>query len=73
MNKYLRTVVLAPLTTSSKNYPTRIEINQESKIGWIILDQIRTVSKERIVKPLGALSKSQIKLLKSAIQETYVN
>lgn len=73
MNKYLRTVVIAPITTSSKNYPTRIEINQEGKISWIILDQVRTVSKERIVNPLGSLTKSQIKLIKAAIQETYVN
>ncbi len=73
MNKYLGTVVIAPMTTSSKNYPTRVEIKQEGKIGWAILDQIRTVSKQRIVKLLGALSKSEIKSVKAVIQETYVN
>jgi mRNA interferase MazF len=40
MNKYLQTVVIAPMTTSSKNYPTRIEILHDHKTCWIVLDQI---------------------------------
>ncbi|MFB6320817.1 type II toxin-antitoxin system PemK/MazF family toxin [Saccharicrinis sp. FJH54] len=73
MNKYLRTVVIAPMTTSSKNYPTRIEVKHDSKIGWIVLDQIRTIDKQRIVKPLGRLSKPEIKELKAIIKETFVD
>ena len=73
MNKYLRTVVIAPMITSSKNYPTRIEVKHDSKIGWIVLDQIRTIDKQRIVKPLGRLSKPEIKELKSIIKETFVD
>ena len=73
MNKYLRTVVIAPLTTSSKSYPTRIEVKHENKIGWIVLDQIRTIDKQRIVKPLGRLSKPETKELKSIIKETFVD
>lgn len=73
MNKYLRTVVIAPMTTSSKNYPTRVEIKHDNKIGWIVLDQIRTIDKQRIVKELGKLSKPEIKEVKAIIRETYVD
>ena len=73
MNKYLRTIVIAPMTTSSKNYPTRIEVKHDSKIGWIVLDQIRTIDKQRIIKSLGRLSKPEIKELKAIIKETFVD
>ena len=73
MNKYLRTVVIAPMTTSSKNYPTRVEIKYDNKIGWAILDQIRTVDKQRIIKGLGKLSRPEIKKVKAIIKETYVD
>lgn len=73
MNKYLQTIVIAPMTTSSKNYPTRVEVKLENKIGWIVLDQIRTIDKQRIIKTLGRLSKPEIKEVKSIIKETYVD
>ena len=73
MNKFLNTVVIAPMTTSSKNYPTRIEVRHDSKIGWIVLDQIRTIDKQRIIKDLGKLTKSEIKELKSVLKETYID
>jgi mRNA interferase MazF len=73
MNKYLRTIVIAPMTTSSKNYPTRIEVKHDNKIGWIVLDQVRTIDKQRIIKDLGRLTKSEINKLKSVLKETYVD
>ena len=73
MNKYLNTIVIAPMTTSSKNYPTRIEIKHDNRIGWIVLDQIRTVDKQRIIKELGRLSKPEIKELKLVLKETYID
>jgi mRNA interferase MazF len=73
MNKYLRTIVIAPMTTSSKHYPTRVEIKHDHKIGWIVLDQIRTIDKQRIIKPLGRLSKPEIKEVKSILKETFVD
>lgn len=72
MNKYLNTVVIAPMTTRSKNYPTRIEIKHDRKLGWVVIDQIRTIDKKRIIKSLGRLSKPEIKEVKSIIKETYV-
>ena len=73
MNRYLRTVVISPMTTKSKKYPTRIEVKHDSKIGWIVLDQIRTIDKQRIIKVLGKLSKPEIKELKAILKETYVD
>jgi len=73
MNNHLRTVVIAPLTTSSKNYPTRVEIKHDNKIGWIVLDQIRAIDKQRILKDLGKLSKPEIKEVKAILKETFVD
>lgn len=73
MNKYLRTIVVAPMTTKSKNYPTRIEIKHDGKMGWVVLDQIRTIDKQRIIKKLGRLSKPEVKEVKAIIKETYID
>jgi mRNA interferase MazF len=73
MNKYLRTVVIAPMTTSSKSYPTRVEIKHENKIGWIVLDQIRTIDKQRIIKDLGKLSRPEIKEVKLILKEIFID
>ena len=73
MNKFLNTVVIAPMTTSSKNYPTRMEIKHDNKIGWVVLDQIRTIDKQRIIKDLGRLTISEINKLKSVLKETYID
>lgn len=73
MNKFLNTVVIAPMTTSSKNYPTRIEIKHDNRTGWIVLDQIRTIDKQRIISDLGRLTKTEIHELKSVLKETYID
>lgn len=73
MNKFLQTIVIAPLTSSSKSYPTRVEINQTKVNGWIVLDQIRTIDRSRIIKKLSDLTKAEIQLVKSVLKETYVD
>ena len=73
MNQYLRTIIVAPMTTTSRKYPTRIQVKHDSKIGWIVIDQIRTIDKQRIIKDLGRLSQPEIKELKSVIKETFVD
>ena len=73
MNKYLQTIVIAPLTSSSKPYPTRIEITQEVIKGWIVIDQIRTVDRIGIIKSLGYLTEKEIDNVKTVIKETYVD
>ena len=72
MNKYLRSVIIAPMTTMSRKYPTRIEVKHDNKIGWIVIDQIRTIDKKRVIKKLGRLSKPEIKEVKAVIEETFV-
>lgn len=73
MNKYLNTVIVAPMTTQSKNYPTRIEVIHDNKKGWIVLDQIRTIDKQRITALLGKLSSVEINNLKLIIKEILVD
>ena len=73
MNKFLCTITIAPLTSISRKYPTRIAIKHDKKIGWIVIDQIRTIDKQQIIKILGRLSKPEIKKLKLIIKETFVD
>lgn len=55
MNRHIRTVVIAPMTTKGRPYPSRVETRFAGKVGQVILDQIRTVDKVRLIKRLGAL------------------
>lgn len=72
MNKYLQTIVVAPMTSSSKPYPTIVEISHKVIKGWIAIDQIRTIDRIRIVKRFENLTDKEIEKVKSVIQETYV-
>lgn len=73
MNKFLRTIIVSPMTTKSKKYPTRIEVKHDRKIGWIVIDQIRTIDKQRIIKVIGKLSIPELNEVKSVIKETFVD
>lgn len=73
MNKYLQTVIIAPMTSQSRLYPTRIEVKHDDKKGWIALDQLRTVDKQRILKILDKLTDGEILKLKATIKETLVD
>ena len=73
MNKYLQTIVVAPMTTASKRYPTRVEVKHGRKKGWIVLDQIRTLDKIRIVKCYNLLSDKEILKIKAVLKEAYVD
>jgi mRNA interferase MazF len=55
MNRYTRTVIIAPMTTKGQDYPTRVPCTFQGKTGHIVLDQIRTVDKARLMKRLGRL------------------
>jgi len=55
MNKYIRTVIVAPLTSAGKDYPTRVSCRFKQKRGQIVLDQIRTIDKERLIKKLDSI------------------
>jgi len=73
MNKYLKTIVVAPMTTTSRKYPTRIEVKHDGKLGWIVIDQIRTIDKLRIVSTLGRLSNPEVKEVKSVMKEAFID
>jgi mRNA interferase MazF len=73
MNHSISTIIIAPMTTKSHPYPTRIEIDFNKKNGWIVLDQIRTIDKTRLIKKMGKIEKKQIKLVKEVLKEMLVD
>ena len=73
MNKHLNTIIIAPMTSSLKEYPTRVPVNHNCKKGMIALDQIRTVDKKRILKVLGKLNKTEIQFTKEVLKEMLVD
>ena len=73
MNKYLQTIVVAPVTNSSKPYPTRVEVKHKTTKVWIAIDQIRTIDRVRIVKRFETLTSKEIDQVKSVMKETFVD
>ena len=72
MNKYVATVIIAPMTTKSLDYPSRVPINFQDKQAWIVLDQIRTVDKRRLIKRLGKIDARTIAHVKTVLSEMLV-
>lgn len=72
MNVNIQTVIIAPMTTKSHKHPTRIPVTVQSKKGWIVLDQIRTIDNKRIIKKIGKISTDTIKEVKNVIREMLV-
>ncbi len=58
MNQYIATAIVAPMTTKGRSYPSRVECRFQGKDGQIVLDQIRTVDKVRLVRRLGRIDES---------------
>lgn len=73
MNRHLRTIVIAPMTSKSRILPTRVRVRHNKKTGWIVVDKIRTVDRNRLIRGLGKLSQPEIRKLKEVIRETYVD
>ncbi len=73
MNAYLRTVIIAPITSKIKDYPSRIVFERNSVKNSIILDQIRTIDKARIVKKNGKLPKKVIEKLKDTLKTMLID
>jgi len=69
MNHNIRTIIVAPMTTAGKDYPTRVRCTFKRKKGQIVLDQIRTIDKTRIIKKLGTIGpKTQIEVISVLLQ-----
>jgi mRNA interferase MazF len=71
INRNIRTVLIAPMTTAKKDYPTRVSCTFRKKHGQIALDQIRTIDKARLVKKLGTIdSNAQLEVI-SVLQRLF--
>ena len=73
MNHNIGTVIIAPMTTKSNHYPTRVELKFLRKKGWIVLDQIRTIDKQRVIKKIGKIENKEITKVKEIIKEMLVD
>lgn len=73
MNANISTVIIAPMTTVSRSYPTRVKTIFKKKSGYVVLDQIRTIDKARLVKRLGKINIEAITAVKSVICEMLVD
>ncbi len=71
MNRNIRTVIIAPMTSTQKDYPTRVSCTFRKKQGQIVLDQIRTIDKARLIKKLGTIdSRAQLDII-SVLQRLF--
>jgi mRNA interferase MazF len=71
MNRHIRTIIVAPMTTAGKDYPTRVKCKFKKKRGQIVLDQIRTIDKSRLIKKLGEIDpETQIEVI-SVLQRLF--
>lgn len=73
MNRHLNTAIIAPMTTRVKNYPTRVKTALQNEKGSIVLDQIRTIDKRRIIRVLGSIPKKEVDTIKRIISEMLVD
>jgi mRNA interferase MazF len=71
MNRFIQTVIVAPMTTKGTGYPTRIACRFKGKQGQIVLDQIRTVDKSRLLKKLGTIDKQAQDQVLSILSEMF--
>ncbi|HXU44578.1 MAG TPA: type II toxin-antitoxin system PemK/MazF family toxin [Thermoanaerobaculia bacterium] len=71
LNLHLRTVIVAPLTSSGKPYPFRVPCRFANRSGLIVLDQIRTVDRERLVKNVGRLTPATMALVLDVLREMF--
>ena len=73
INHNLNTIVIAPMTSTSRNYPTRLKVRHNNKDGFVVIDQVQTIDKKRIIKMFDALNPVEIKNIKAIIKETFVD
>ena len=71
LNRHLHTLIVAPMTSAGRPYPFRVECRFARKNGLVVLDQLRTVDRERLVKRLGALDSHTLEQVLSVLQEMF--
>jgi mRNA interferase MazF len=72
MNEYIATVIIAPMTTKSRDYPSSVLVAFQDRQAWIVLDQIRTVDKRRLIKRIGKIDARTINRVKTVLSEMLV-
>lgn len=72
MNEPLQTVLVAPMTTTLRNYPTRVNLTFRNKTGQVALDQMRAVDRQRLVRKLGSVSTKAAHEVASVLVEMFV-
>jgi mRNA interferase MazF len=71
MNRHIRTVIIAPLTSVRRDYPSRVDITFQRKKGQVVLDQLRTVDKGRLSKHLGRLPEAPARAVADTLQQMF--
>jgi mRNA interferase MazF len=71
MNRHVAMVIVAPMTTKGKTYPTRVVCQFQDKNGQIVLDQIRTIDKTRLVRRLGQISQDEQRVVLDTLAEMF--
>jgi mRNA interferase MazF len=71
LNQHLQTLIVAPMTSGGFPYPFRIPCRFKGKSGHIVLDQIRTIDKDRILRPLGRLQPATLEMVVASLQEMF--
>lgn len=71
MNQHLRTVIIAPMTTVARPYPTRVAVRFQGKQGQVALDQLRAVDRQRLVKMLGTVSAKTAQEVSATLVEMF--
>lgn len=71
LNQYLRTVIVAPMTTGGRAYPWRVACRFQRRSGFVALDQLRTVDAERLLRPLGRLTPQTVTMVLRRLQEMF--
>lgn len=73
LNRNLRTLVIAPMITRARLYPTRVRVRHNQHTGWVVVDQLTTIDRQKVKQVLGKLTHPEIKKLKSVIRQTFVD
>jgi mRNA interferase MazF len=71
MNRFLRTVIIAPMTTAVRPYPTRVAVRFQGKRGQVALDQLRAVDQQRLVRMLGEVSEKTAQDVSATLLEMF--
>jgi len=71
MNRHIRTAIVAPMTTKGRPYPTRVACRFKGKSGQVVLDQIRTIDKERLIRKVGRIDRRAAEAVLQVLAEIF--